>query len=301
MKYTLATHNGPYHADDLFAYSVLKEIYQHNTLIRTRDQALIKAAFVAFDVGGTYDPNNLRYDHHFKPVPARPDGRPYSSFGLVWKHQGLTYLRRLFKDVELPLLEKVHEVVDDRFVSQIDRSDNGIGAEPRHTDASVFLEAFNPSVTVDQATEDKMFRKTSCFAGKIFKEFVKSCKREQLAHRLFRMSARPVSPQILVFEADSRADAWLSLVQLDPAYAETKFVVHPDGNGGWRCRAVPIPTNSFKPRVPFPAKWAGKSDAQLQADSGIETAIFCHPAAFIAGAKSQADAVKMAEKALEVN
>ena len=144
-----------------------------------------------------------------------------------------------------------------------------------------------------------MFKKTSCFAGKIFKEFVKSCKREQLAHRLFRMAATHISPQIMVFEADSRADAWLSLVQQDPEYAQVKFVIHPDGNGGWRCRAIPIPTDSFKPRVPLLAKWAGKRDAQLQAISGIETAIFCHPAAFIGGAKTKADTILMAEKSLE--
>jgi uncharacterized UPF0160 family protein len=231
---------------------VLKDIFQHNRIIRTRDADLIKEAYVAFDVGGIYDNTQMRYDHHFKPVPARPDGRPYSSFGLIWKHHGMTYLRRLFREAELPLLEKVHQVVDDQFVSQIDRSDNGMGPEPRATDASRFLEAFNPSITVDQATEDKLFKKAVCIASKIFKEFVKAAAREQLAHRLFRTSAQPISQEILVFEADSRADSWLSLVQHDPDYARTKFVVHPDGNGGWRCRAVPIPADSFKPECLSP-------------------------------------------------
>jgi len=38
---TLATHNGPFHTDDVMSYIILKGIYPNHTLFRTRNQEQI--------------------------------------------------------------------------------------------------------------------------------------------------------------------------------------------------------------------------------------------------------------------
>ena len=51
---TIATHNGSFHADDVFGVAVLRLLHPGATLLRTRDAALIAAADYAVDVGGEW-------------------------------------------------------------------------------------------------------------------------------------------------------------------------------------------------------------------------------------------------------
>ena len=87
---TIATHNGNFHADDVFSIAALKNIFPAFNLVRTRDLEVIGKADVVIDVGGIYDPETGRFDHHQRGgAGERENGIPYSSFGLVWKKYGL--------------------------------------------------------------------------------------------------------------------------------------------------------------------------------------------------------------------
>jgi len=77
---TIATHNGNFHADDVFSVAALKCIYPSIKLIRTRDLELIGQADIVLDVGGVYDPDAGRFDHHQRGgAGERENGIPYSS------------------------------------------------------------------------------------------------------------------------------------------------------------------------------------------------------------------------------
>ncbi|MBX9635783.1 MAG: MYG1 family protein, partial [Magnetospirillum sp.] len=92
----VATHSGTFHADDVFAYAILKAATGGQLeLARTRDGEVLAQADVVFDVGGTYDPQARRYDHHMRDKPLRADGAPYSSAGLVWRDFGADAIRAL--------------------------------------------------------------------------------------------------------------------------------------------------------------------------------------------------------------
>ena len=54
---TVVTHNGNFHADDVFSIAVLKHLYPSFNLVRTRDKALMDSADIVIDVGGQYDPD----------------------------------------------------------------------------------------------------------------------------------------------------------------------------------------------------------------------------------------------------
>ena len=63
-KTTIVTHNGTFHLDEITAYAILDYLYPQNQLIRTRDQELINQTNITIDVGGIYDPEKNKYDHH---------------------------------------------------------------------------------------------------------------------------------------------------------------------------------------------------------------------------------------------
>ena len=49
----VVTHSGTFHADDVFAFAILREALGAFDFVRTRDMAEIEAADLVFDVGGS--------------------------------------------------------------------------------------------------------------------------------------------------------------------------------------------------------------------------------------------------------
>src|SRR3990167_3466507 len=102
---TIATHNGSFHADDVFGVGVLMGVFPSHTLLRTRNNAPIEAADFAVDVGGLWDAETGRFDHHQRSFAgARPahvvdgaqtPGVGYASAGLVWAAYGGAYVQAL--------------------------------------------------------------------------------------------------------------------------------------------------------------------------------------------------------------
>jgi len=65
MTTLCATHSGPFHADDVLAWALLTVFrYPDAELVRTRDPAVLRGADIVFDVGGSFDEANGRFDHH---------------------------------------------------------------------------------------------------------------------------------------------------------------------------------------------------------------------------------------------
>ncbi|OGI90559.1 hypothetical protein A2911_01525, partial [Candidatus Nomurabacteria bacterium RIFCSPLOWO2_01_FULL_40_15] len=119
-KKTLITHNGSFHTDDIFACAALSLMLEsENTdfeIVRTRDEEMIVKADYVFDVGGIYDAEQNRFDHH-QPGGAgkRSNGIEYSSLGLVWNKFG----EKLAGSV------RAREVIEKRLCAPIDAWDNG--------------------------------------------------------------------------------------------------------------------------------------------------------------------------------
>jgi len=114
---TIVTHDGNFHADDVFSIAALKHIFPSFKLIRTRDLELIAKADIVVDVGGEYDPDTDRFDHHQRGgAGERENGIPYSSFGLIWQKYGLEICEGN---------QDVANAVDSGLVSTIDAIDCG--------------------------------------------------------------------------------------------------------------------------------------------------------------------------------
>lgn len=172
--------------------------YQSAPLVRTRDQAVLDRCHTVVDVGGEYDANKNRFDHHQRTFdttfPAHHT--KLSSAGLVYMHFGKAIIAQHAKlPIDDPDVALLHEKLYDDFIEAIDANDNGIskydsnrlneaGIEKKFSDGGVTLPSLvgdlnhedplhpdAPSTsTVDQpqAEEDHRFSQASTMMGMAF-------------------------------------------------------------------------------------------------------------------------------------
>ncbi len=159
----LVTHSGGFHADELLSSVILTRLFPEARIIRSRNVEWTTPATdrIIYDVGGQYDPAAGIFDHHQRGAPVRGDGRPYSSFGLVWKHYGADYLPAL--GVPEAHVSSVHASFDAKFVLPVDLTDNGaldpsIAGELAGLTLPALLETLKPVFDAeDPEADDRAF------------------------------------------------------------------------------------------------------------------------------------------------
>ncbi|MBC7951813.1 MAG: MYG1 family protein [Rhodospirillaceae bacterium] len=290
----VATHSGTFHADDVFAYAILKAATGGKLeLARTRDGEVLAQADVVFDVGGTYDPAARRYDHHMRDKPLRDDGAPYSSAGLVWRDFGADAIRALLPPTSEATIAKVQCMVDEGLVRDVDLMDNG-AMVPTPGHFSTLIEGWNPTFAETGRDETESFYAAAEVASAVI---ARACARAHAATLAVDSVAEAVrlgdDPTILVLE---HRVPWEDAV-FELGLTQLLYVIRPAGRD-WTCSAVPPEKGSFAQRKPLPDAWGGLRDDALAALSGVSDATFCHPARFVCGARSRDGAVALAKLAV---
>ena len=283
----IATHNGNFHADDVFSIAALRQIIPSFKLIRTRDLELIGKADIVIDVGGEYDPDSGRFDHHQRGGAGKRDnGIPYSSFGLIWQKYGLEICQAN---------QDVANAVDVNLVSMIDAIDCGhVEGVYNGISLSQTIAMFNPTWQEDSHF-DSCFDEAVDFASRILKRFIASADGDISAKEIVTKAiTKAKDPRVVVLE---KYIPWKETVLT--LSADALFMVYPSLSGEWIIHAVPAVLGSFEDRKPLPKQWAGLSNKALSEVTGIDDAMFCHNGLFIAGAKSRESIMKMASIALQ--
>ncbi len=284
---TIATHNGNFHADDVFSIAALKGVFPAFKLIRTRDLELIANADIVVDVGGIYDADADRFDHHQRGgAGERENGIPYSSFGLIWQKYGLEICQGN---------QDVVNAVDTGLVSTIDAIDCGhVEGVSKGISLSQTISMFNPTWQEDSQF-DACFDEAVDFASRVLTRFIASANGGISAKAIVAKAIdNAEDPRVIVLE---KYTPWKRTVHA--LSEEALYVVYPAQSGEWRIQTVPVELGSFKDRKSLPKQWAGLSDKELKEVTGIDDAMFCHNALFIAGAESFESTMKMASIALE--
>lgn len=283
---TIVTHNGNFHADDVFSVALFKRLLPSFKLIRTRDPERIESADIVIDVGLEFDPDRDRFDHHQRGgAGVRENGIPYSSFGLIWKKYGVQACAGN---------QEVADGVDAGLVSTIDAIDCGhIEGVQEGISLSHTIGMFNPTWQEDTHF-DAAFDEAVEFAVRVLERFIAQ------AHG--GISAKAIVAKAIEDAADPRV---IVLNQYSPwkrtvitRSEEALYVVYPSQTGEWRIQTVPVEQGSFENRKSLPESWAGLSGTELQAVTGIDDAMFCHNGLFIAGARSFESSMKMATMAV---
>ncbi|MBH0020122.1 MYG1 family protein [Pseudoalteromonas sp. SWXJ133] len=285
---TVVTHNGNFHADDVFSIAVLKHVLPTFKLVRTRDKALIESAGFVIDVGGEYDPETNRFDHHQRGgAGERENGIPFSSFGLVWKKYGLA----LCDDNQA-----VADRVDSGLVSTIDAIDCGhVEGVSKGISLSQTISMFNPTWE-EESNFDICFDEAVEFAARMLIRFIASAHGSVNAKAIVAKAIENAEDaRVIVLE---KYTPWKKTVHI--LSSDALYMVYPSHSGQWILQTVPVEPGSFEDRKPLPKAWSGLSDQAFVDETGIDDAVFCHNGLFIAGTKSFESTMKLATMALEV-
>lgn len=291
-KIKIVTHSGNFHTDEVFACAVLFILNNGNIeIVRSRDPIVWATGEYVVDVGGEHDPSRGLFDHHQEGgAGARPNGIPYSSFGLVWKEFGEKVTGSLF----------VARLIDKRMVQPIDAGDNGYETFGVRGDVAPYIlqdviSVFRPGWNEDRTTDDGFFEAFSFAVKLLTREIIKIRTEEEGKRHAEEAYVNAEDKRIIILEDHYQ---WYEALGSKP---EPLFVVKPDrGNfGKWKIEAVRSDVHTFKNRKDLPNAWAGKIGKELAEVSGVSDALFCHNNLFVAVAGSKEGALRLAQIAVE--
>ena len=316
----LYTHDGLFHADDVFASALLSLMAEDVHIVRGSDLEIPEDTdkWIIFDIGGG------ELDHH---TPENKEnngvhpgtGIPYASCGLVWKK----YYKDILEAQNCP--ERYTEIVfsrlDTSLIQGIDAEDNGydpVGAE---------LERL-PNLQADLRNEISYASRTSFTISQVIKDFnppwnsdidpydafldAVSFAKDVLLNRLDSIISSLDGRDYILWAIDYSANHLMILDEFAPwegvLYSQRNnpkaqdiwYVISPALRGGWNIQCALVNSNDRSVfRHPLPEEWYGLRYEELQKVSGIKTAIFCHPSGFLAGTETMEDALAMAQKGMD--
>lgn len=152
---TVGTHSEVFHCDEVHGVMMLLHYvseYKGAKVVRSRDMAVLNSLDIVIDVGGVYDFEKKRFDHHQKGFMEHYDPKKgfgkvkLSASGLIWKHFGEEIVRNALEDIfgrERLLKGEFYREIDekqvralkhrmyDKYFENIDGIDNGQSQYPR--------------------------------------------------------------------------------------------------------------------------------------------------------------------------
>lgn len=283
MAVLVATHSGPFHADDVLSWAMLRTFYDPDAeLLRSRDPAELARADIVFDVGGSFDIAARKFDHHQHDYTG-----PLSSAGMV-----LNWL-----ESEGHVSGDLAQRLRDQLVDYVDAVDNGRRTPPEGVPCfSQIIGMFN-SGCVSMADFDAAFRRAGDTAQGFVRGITAELRDEQegAAAVVAAMADAAARGSNLLFL--DRYRRWKGTYFANGGQDHpTEFVIHPGVDGRWRAVAIPPEPNSFAQKRSFPEPWAGLRDEDLAKVTGVEGSLFCHKNRFIAVFTSRAGTLEAMER-----
>jgi uncharacterized UPF0160 family protein len=286
-KRTLAVHDGAFHADEITAAALLLlyDMIDIDKIYRTRDQSVIKKSEYVCDVGGIYDPDIKRFDHHQSQYVGE-----MSSAGMI-----LLYL----KDKKI-ISPELYRYFNDALIIGVDADDNGrVKLKRGFCSFSQAIANFLP-VEYDASEEkrDQSFKNALTFVIGHLKRLQERYYYNERCKVIVK-KVMDKSKHFLIFD---EAISWMdSFFALGGEKHSAVFVVMPTQDH-WKLRGIPPSMNKrMKVRIPQPSSWAGLHEADLKKQSKIDGAIFCHKGLFISIWETKKDAINALKFVLKEN
>jgi len=312
----IGTHDGTFHVDEALACFILlkTEQFKGAEIIRTRKPDLLAQLDVNVDVGGVYDPEKFRFDHHqigFTGTFDNKHSTKLSSAGLIYKHFGREIIKQSL-GTDTQKTEIIFNIVYEYFIEAIDGIDNGIDRYPSdvkpkyqlHTDVSSRVGDLNPWWNDPKPNHDQQFKLAMEMVGKelmgCIEYFGKSWlpARSLVEEAIDRRFEVDSSGEIILFNQFCPWKSHLFDIEREKKLDGTiKFCLFSDLNGTWRVQCVPKREDSFENRISL--LWKGLRDEELSKSSGIDGGVFVHISGFIGGNKTKEGVLEMARKSLQ--
>ena len=283
---SFGTHDGTFHADEVTACALLRffNLIDSDKIIRTRDQDKLKTCEYVCDVGGIYDPEKKRFDHHQVEYKG-----PLSSAGMV-----LEYLKS--QGIISP---SDYDFLNNSLIRGVDAHDNGKDMQlPGLCTFSHIISNFTPiHYDAEQTMQDKAFFDAQEFALGHIRRLWERFKYNQSCREIVARAMADFR-DCLIFEEPV---PWMdTFFDQDGAHHPARFVIMPSGKY-WKLRGIPPNAEEkMKVRIALPEEWAGHLDADLKRISGIKGALFCHKGRFISVWETKEDALLALDKTLKI-
>ncbi len=287
----VGTHDGRFHADEVMATAILKQLYDVE-VFRTRDMEILEGLDIVYDVG------DGEFDHHIVEKQHRENGTPYAACGLIWRRFGNEVIHSKCPELSPEEAVSIFQHIDISIIQGIDALDNGvrtvISIIPT-MNISTIISGFNPPWDADLSENDQYFHE----AVKLACSVLDNALSEQVA--IMKAKAQVLDAydkrtrrEVLILD---KPYPWTSILNEIDTGKEVLFVIFPRDDQ-FLIQTVRGSGGSFGNRKSLPKSWAGKREQELNEVIGIDDAIFCHPARFIAGAGSFESILKMANIAV---
>jgi uncharacterized UPF0160 family protein len=289
----IATHDGSFHADEVFAIAALRLLGDPIEVVRTRDRDVLAGADLRIDVGFRSDPATGDFDHHQRDFDGgRENGIRYASFGLIWREFGV---RVCEGDQE------VADAVDASLVQGVDANDTGQqlseslveGVYPLTVNGVVggFNARWDETLTPEQ--EHLRFDEALDLArGILAREVLSAASGRRSARVVQEAIAAATDPRLIEIPVNA---PWKQV--LVPAAPQALYITYPKRQG-YGLEAVPRELGSFENRRDLPAAWGGLEGDDLVAATGVPDALFCHAKRFLVVASSHEGIEQLARLAL---
>ena len=243
------THSGKFHADDVFSSALL--LYLNPEITITRGNKVPDD----FD-GIVFDIGRGRYDHHQKDSRIRENGISYAAFGLLWEDLGCEILG-----------DELAEKFDEAFVQPLDNNDN----TGEKNELASLIGSFNPSWDENGGTDEAFFRAVSVAGMILENKFARYLGNERADKRIEEvLETRDQT-------GDSRILVLPEFIPCQKRLSETEvaFVIFPSNRGGY-CIQPQKKEYSLNYKCSFPSEWLGLENEELQKETGLSSATFCH-------------------------
>ena len=282
---SFGTHDGSFHADEVMACGLLLlfDLIDRHRIVRTRDYDELSTCEYVCDVGGLYDPEKKRFDHHQLDYRGN-----LSSAGMILENL----------ESERTISPSIYRYFNRSLIEGIDAVDTGRSPPVTgHCSFSGVIANFVPA-RYDAGREEV---ETGFYAAldfvcehltRLLKKFhyIEEC-REEIRKEMVK------NKSVLVFD---RSMPWVEVFfELGGEDHPAQFVVMPAGDQ-WKLRGVPPSYNRrMEVRVPLPNEWAGLIGDDLRKETGISGAVFCHKGRFISIWQTKRDALRALSSVLK--
>ena len=266
------THSGKFHADDVFSSALL--LYLNPEITITRENKVPDD----FD-GIVFDIGRGRYDHHQKDSRIRENGIPYAAFGLLWEDLGCEILG-----------DELAEKFDEAFVQPLDNNDN----TGEKNELASLIGSFNPSWDENGGTDEAFFRAVSVAGMILENKFARYLGNERADKRIEEvLETRDQT-------GDSRVLVLPEFIPCQKRLSETEvaFVIFPSNRGGY-CIQPQKKEYSLNYKCSFPSEWLGLENEELQKETGLSSATFCHKGGFLMSVGDLSDAIRACQISLD--
>jgi len=261
-------------------------------VVRTRDMDILSGLDIVYDVG------DGEFDHHNIEKQRRENGTPYAACGLIWRRFGMEVIHSVCPELSPEDSVAVFQHIDLGLIQGIDALDNGVRAVINiipTMNISAIISGFNPTWDADIKENDQYFNEAVKLAYSVLDNVLKEQAAVMKAKaKIVEAYDKRMRQEVLLLD---RPYPWASILNEVDTRKEVLFVIFPRdeefliqtvrGSGGF-----------FGNRKSLPEAWAGKREHELNEVIGIQDAVFCHPARFIAGARSFDSILKMADIAV---